>query len=112
MQNFKRIATGIDTTLLLEGLRQHPELWDIITARQNTPGSPHTDTKCIFLRGPKELTINSIFHDLESVDYDTLNTYFPYMSRIQGIMNQCLEQGHSDDPAGRAMMESIVLHVS
>ena len=107
MQNFKRIATGIDTTLLLEGLEKHPELWDIITARQNTPDSPHTDTKCIFLRGPKELTINSIFHDLESVDYDSLKTYFPFMNDIHGLLGKLIDQDSNVDPIGRVMIVSL-----
>jgi GNAT superfamily N-acetyltransferase len=46
------------------------ELWDAFTARQNAPGSPHHDTRCIVLRGPAADVITSdvVFNMLESVD--------------------------------------------
>lgn len=46
------------------------QLWDVFTARQDTPGSPHHDTRTIVLRAPAaaELTNDVIFNTLESED--------------------------------------------
>jgi quercetin dioxygenase-like cupin family protein len=46
------------------------DLWDVFTARQDAPGSPHHDTRTIVLRGPvgDMLTNDVIFNELEAVD--------------------------------------------
>ena len=46
------------------------DLWDVFTARQDAPGSPHHDTRCIVLRGPVGdlLTNDVIFNEIHSVD--------------------------------------------
>jgi hypothetical protein len=69
MQNFNRLLTNINVGPMLDALDARPELWDEITVRQEAPGSPHHDTKCIWLRGPREITLDSVFNDLRSVDY-------------------------------------------
>lgn len=50
--------------------QEHCELWDVFTARQDTPGSPHHDTRCIVLRGPVGdlLTADVVFNEIQSVD--------------------------------------------
>lgn len=69
MQNFNRLLTNINVGPMLDALDARPELWDEITVRQEAPGSPHHDTQCIWLRGPREITLDSVFNDLRSVDY-------------------------------------------
>lgn len=46
------------------------DLWDIFTARQTTPGSPHHDTRCILLRGPDAdfFDANVVFNMVECRD--------------------------------------------
>jgi hypothetical protein len=69
MQHFKRLLTNIDVGPMLDALDARPQLWDEITLRQDTPGSPHHDTRCIWLRGPREITLDSVFNDTKSFDY-------------------------------------------
>ena len=69
MPNFNRLLTNINVGPMLDALDARPELWDEITVRQEAPGSPHHDTRCIWLRGPREITLDSVFNDLRSVDY-------------------------------------------
>lgn len=69
MHNFNRLLTNLDVGPMLDALGARPQLWDEITVRQEAPGSPHHDTECIWLRGPREITLHSVFNDLRSVDY-------------------------------------------
>lgn len=70
---FDRITTGVDVRPLMAALDANPKLWDHITARQDHPTSPHKDTKTIFLRWCKEVSVATVFTDLESVDYPALD---------------------------------------
>lgn len=67
MQNFKRVARGLDTSALLFALRKHPQSFEQITIRQKYPGSAHADTRCIYIRGPKEFTFDAIFNQLDAI---------------------------------------------
>lgn len=69
MHNFQRLLTDLDVGPMLDALAARPELWGEITVRQEAPGSPHHDTEAIWLRGPREITLESVFNDLRSVDY-------------------------------------------
>jgi hypothetical protein len=62
MRNFEMLHEGIDPNPLLDYLDLHPELWKMITFRQEFEGSPHKDTETIVLRGPI------------GVDYDAINS--------------------------------------
>lgn len=64
--NFLRLPFIFDPTTILKALRASPELWDTFTARQTYPGSPHKDTRCIVVRGPKAITRENIQTELES----------------------------------------------
>lgn len=66
---FKKLMDGIDVSHMVASLYEHFDLWDEIKGRQETPGSPHSETKTIFLRWAKELTIQAAFTDLTAVDY-------------------------------------------
>lgn len=68
-QNFHKIQSGIATGALLSALSERPELWNEITARQTTPGSPHVDTKSIFLRWCESRDLASVFTQIPAVDY-------------------------------------------
>ena len=48
--NFNFLTT-LDTSKAATELSTNAPLWDAFTLRQNLPGSPHGDTKCILLRG-------------------------------------------------------------
>lgn len=71
MQNFQLIAGGHRVQPALAELAASPELWRIFTGRQDTPGSAHHDTECIILRGPKAITLEAVFNDLDAywLDY-------------------------------------------
>jgi GNAT superfamily N-acetyltransferase len=69
MHNFQCLLTDLDVGPMLDALDARPQLWSEITVRQDAPGSPHHDTECIWLRGPREITLDSVFNDLRSVDY-------------------------------------------
>jgi quercetin dioxygenase-like cupin family protein/GNAT superfamily N-acetyltransferase len=73
MHNFQRLLTNLDVGPMLDALTARPQLWNEITARQDAPGSPHHDTECIWLRGPREITLHSVFNDTASVDYPAMN---------------------------------------
>lgn len=68
-ENFALLKTRVDVYPLMEAIERNLHLFDQITGRQDTPGSPHGDTKAIFLRWSKELTVHAAFNDLEAVDF-------------------------------------------
>lgn len=69
LQNFKLIKAGADVAPLLQALEREAHLFDQITARQTTPGTPHTDTKAIFIRWAKSQTVEAAFSEIPAVDY-------------------------------------------
>lgn len=72
LQNFALLKSGVDVSPLLVALERKPHLFDQITARQTTPGSPHHDTKAVFLRWCKDQTVEAAFGDLDAIDYPAL----------------------------------------
>lgn len=79
MPNFLRLLTDLDVGPMLAALRERAHLWQEITARQEAPGSPHHDTECIWLRGPRALNMDTVFNDTASVDY-------PPMTELAGAV--------------------------
>lgn len=71
------VASGLPVAPLLRRLELMPELWGEITARQEAPGSPHHDTRAIFLRWAKELTVDAVFRDLDAIDYPACQRLMP-----------------------------------
>lgn len=61
--------------------------WDLFTARQDTPGSPHHDTKCILLRGPDSMVLDhdTIFNCIESHDLPGMRA-FPEVQALCRLM--------------------------
>ena len=74
MSSFRRLMSALNVQPLLTALAEHAYLWREITVRQDTPGSPHHDTEAIWLRGPREITLQSVFNDTACFDYPALNT--------------------------------------
>lgn len=73
MQHFQRLMTDLAVGPLLDSLKAQPTLWDEITVRQEAPGSPHHDTECIWLRGPRDITLDTVFNELRAVDYPSMH---------------------------------------
>lgn len=72
-ENFIRIAAGVQIDSLVQALNKKPWLWDEITARQDTPGSPHSSTQSIFLRWCKSQTLSAVFNEIPAVEYPAFN---------------------------------------
>lgn len=68
-QNFALLKSQVDVYPLLKALERNAHLFDQITGRQDTPGSPHSDTKAIFLRWSKDLSVHAAFNYIEAVDF-------------------------------------------
>lgn len=66
------IADKLDVSPLLNAIGNHSYLWNQITERQTTAGSPHVDTKCIFLRWAEILTLDAVFNSIHAVDYPAM----------------------------------------
>ena len=62
----------LDTFALLASLYARREAFNDETLRQAYPGSPHRDTRTIFLRGPEQPTPARWFEDVLHVDYPAL----------------------------------------
>ena len=88
MENFQRIASGLDVAPLLNAIWGQPELWKQIVARQLTPGSPHKDTETIFLRWAEKLTVEDVFTAIPAVDYPALDRLPEAKSLISQIMSK------------------------
>lgn len=59
----------LDVQPILKAIDEHHDNWNDLTFRQNTVGSPHGGTKTMFLRMPKVLDFDNIFHGLDVIDY-------------------------------------------
>jgi len=68
VKNFKKLAENINVQMALDELIPYPELWDVFTARQSTPGTAHSETKCIPLRAPVVIDAHAVFNDLNAED--------------------------------------------
>lgn len=90
MENFKKVASDLWAGPLLRAINKKPHLWNEITARQATPGSPHKDTASIFLRGPSVQTVHAIFNEIEAFDYPALKELpesYPLIKRLCDTVN-------------------------
>jgi hypothetical protein len=71
MKHFDMIGK-LDVQPILNVLPFYHELWNIVTFRQSALGSPHVDTKSIYLRMPVMLDRDSIFNSLDVGDLPTM----------------------------------------
>lgn len=83
--SLKCLNTDMDIRPLLESIEAQPDLWNEITARQQAPGSPHADTRSIFLRWSPRQDIEAVFNDVESIDYPALNK----LPKARELIAQC-----------------------
>ncbi len=67
-----RPIAHLDTFAVLASLWPWRNAFDAVTLRQTYPGSPHKDTRSIFLRGPEAPTPATWFEDVPHVDYPIL----------------------------------------
>lgn len=88
MENFQRIASGLDVAPLLNAIWGQPDLWKQIVARQLTPGSPHKDTETIFLRWSERLSVEDVFTAIPVCDYPALDKLPEAKSLIFQIMEK------------------------
>lgn len=103
MENFTRIAERMEVQPALRELATQPDLWKLLTARQDTPGSPHHDTECIVLRGPKTVTIESVFSDVEA---DWL-PYIAALPELHAAVSKCVAQLGAVTKLGRVMVVNL-----
>ncbi len=101
--NYEIITRDLPVQACLDQLQAQPELWDQITARQEAAGSPHHDTKCIFLRWCPGQTIRDVFFQLESVDYPAAAVLAP---AIAPMFNELLDRV-PHEVIGRAMLVTL-----
>lgn len=87
MENFQRLASGLNVKPLLEAISRQPDLWNELKARQLTPGSPHHDTETIFLSWSKEQTIEACFNDIITVPYPASE----YLPEARNLVDQLLD---------------------
>ncbi len=86
--NYLKIAEGLPVQPVLDYLETNPTLWDQITARQDTPGSPHHDTQCIFLRWCPGHTIQDVFYQLEAHDCPVPVEILPHIvPLVRGVLD-------------------------
>lgn len=86
MENFQRVASGLNVAPLMNAIWAQPELWSQIVARQLTPGSPHKDTETIFLRWAEKLSIEAVFNAIPAVDYPALDKLPEARELIDGLL--------------------------
>lgn len=87
IKSFELVADGIDVGPALAEIRENAPLWDEITARQTTPGSPHVDTKTIFLRWAADQSLEAVFNAIEAVDYPASNKLPEVNNLIQAFID-------------------------
>jgi hypothetical protein len=91
LDNFKKFSE-VNVNPIKEALAVQPDLWKKITVRQDWPESPHKDTECIWVRGPKTITADSVFNDIEAFDYGAMRALMP---QIYLLMKPVLKQINS-----------------
>lgn len=95
----KALKIGEITNTTLSSLKvdlfNYQELFDIETWRQSVEGSPHKNTKTIFLRSCPELTRDSVFNSLIAETAPEMDLLFSFKEVILLIMSisQCVELG-------------------
>lgn len=67
MEHFKHVGS-IPVSALQAACRRHAGEFGRVTWREKTPGSPHPDTETLYLRMPREITRETVFHSLDCAD--------------------------------------------
>jgi hypothetical protein len=85
--NFRQIALDPDDTKfnadwLAALLATFSQLWERHTLRQEFLGSPHWQTQCIYVRGPKDFTFEDYFGSTYAEDYDVPKLVFDAVAEL------------------------------
>lgn len=125
MQNFMRLATGLDVLPLVLAYKRRPDLWREDTYLRDYPQGPFGEIESIMLRFPVKRVVeteaeladaNSRYDQHENIDYpaykllpDARNLIMPLMTRVGGerlgrcMVNKIMPGGrifpHADTPA-------------
>lgn len=86
--NIKVLATGLDPLPLLTQIQANQHLLTEFTARQDTPGSPHAETMCIFLRWCESQEVVAAFTDIEAIDYPAYSILTEARPLVEQIMTR------------------------
>lgn len=106
MKYFERLMTGLDVQPIIDKLEQMPELWDQFTARQDAPGSPHKDTRCILILGPKAFDLETVFNDLDTVPYPPFADLFAEIRWVMVPLMQAVGVENGEG-LGRVMLAEL-----
>lgn len=96
------VKSGIGVRPALDELSMYPSLWRENTIRQDTLGSPHAHTETIFLRFTNNTSLESIFSDLDAVDFPA----FSKLPLIRPIVADLLKVINSKK-LGRVMLVNL-----
>jgi len=118
MQNFLKIAEGVDITPLMLAIRRRPELWTEDTFLRHYPQGPFADIESIMLRFPRKVEFNGDdaeeklrlyktnqlpgFDQHESMDYAAYKQLPEARGHVMGIMNRV-----GGERLGRVMINKI-----
>lgn len=86
-QHIKLLASGLDPLPLLHQIQANQGLMTEITTRQDTPGSPHADTMCIFLRWCESKELPNAFTDIPAIDYPA----YSILTEARPLVDKVLE---------------------
>jgi hypothetical protein len=100
--SFHCIHHSLDIRPIALALGAEHDLWNEITARQETPGSPHVDTRSIFLRWAADQSLAAVFNDVDAIDYPALNK-LPEVRAMIATIAALVEA----EKVGRAMIVSL-----
>ena len=88
MQNFLRIADGLNTSSVLRELVTQPELWDQNTLRTSHPDTAHADVSDIWLWfNAIPDTPDGVINDIQTVEY-------PAWTRLPSLRRMVLDLIH------------------
>ena len=96
----KKIA-NIDICSFLKEVELKKEQFNSMTFRQDHIESPHTDTKSIYFRMCDEISVDSIFNEIEAIDYPSSS-----WSGYKDIMYQ-IEDTFNPEKIGRVMLVEL-----
>lgn len=69
MNNFQKLAQGLNVAPLLNAIMRSPELWDRDALRTTYPGTPHSQVGDIWLRFNDISDPNKVIDDIECINY-------------------------------------------
>lgn len=102
MVHFKLIQSGIDVSKLASSLAAQPSLFDEITDRQDFEGSAHKDTRAIFLRWCKGLSLLSAFTEIPAFNFPAMGQ----LTEAHELINKITSEVHAKE-LGRVLIANL-----